>query len=132
VRLNGKKPRDKAYPKEITTLGDAIRKRRLDLGLKQKDVAKIIGCDQMSVLNWEKGHTHPSANHMPQVMIFLAHNRAAKSRDNPSDSRKVRQVNLGFESPRLQGKEAHHFISLEFHARWAMNPCSREGFTNME
>jgi hypothetical protein len=36
VRLNGKKPKDKAYPKEVQTIGDAIRKRRLDLGLKTK------------------------------------------------------------------------------------------------
>jgi DNA-binding XRE family transcriptional regulator len=79
VRLKGKKPRDKAYPKEVTTIGDAIRKRRLDLGLRQKDVAKIIGCDKTTILNWERGHTHPSANHMPQVVIFLAHNRVPKS-----------------------------------------------------
>lgn len=71
MRLKGKKPKDKAYPKEVKTLGDAIRKRRLDLGLLQKDVAKIIGCDKISVLNWERGHTHPSAKHMPQVVIFL-------------------------------------------------------------
>jgi DNA-binding XRE family transcriptional regulator len=79
VRLSGKKPRDKAYPKELTTIGDAIRKRRLDLGLLQKDVAKIVGCDKTTILNWERGHTHPSANHMPQVMIFMAHNRVPKS-----------------------------------------------------
>jgi transcriptional regulator with XRE-family HTH domain len=75
VRLSGKKPKDKAYPKEVTTLGDAIRKRRLDLGLLQKDVAKIIGCDQTTILNWEKGHTHPRANQMPEVVKFLGCNR---------------------------------------------------------
>jgi DNA-binding transcriptional regulator YiaG len=79
VRLKGKKPKDKAYPNKVATIGDAIRKRRFDLGLRQKDVAKIIGCDKTSVLNWERGHTHPSANHMPQVVIFLAHNRVAES-----------------------------------------------------
>jgi transcriptional regulator with XRE-family HTH domain len=79
VRLQGEKPKDKAYPKKVTTIGDAIRKRRLDLGLKQQDVARIIGCDQMSVLNWEKGHTQPSAKHMPQMMTFLARNRVPKS-----------------------------------------------------
>jgi DNA-binding XRE family transcriptional regulator len=79
VRLNGKKPRDKAYPKEVKTIGDAVRRRRLDLGLLQKDVAKIVGCDETTILNWERGHTHPSANHMPQVTIFLAHNGVPKS-----------------------------------------------------
>src|SRR4029077_11783511 len=60
VRLNGKKPKDKAYPKKVTTIGDAIRKRRLELRLRQKDLAKIIGYDKTNVLNWEKGHTRPS------------------------------------------------------------------------
>jgi transcriptional regulator with XRE-family HTH domain len=79
VRLSGKKPKGKAYPKAIKTIGDAIRKKRLDLGLRQKDVAKIIGCDKTTILNWERGHTHPSANHRRQVTIFLARNRVPKS-----------------------------------------------------
>jgi len=78
VRLKGKKPKNKAYPKEVKTIGDAIRKRRLDLGLRQKDVAKIIGCDKTTILNWERGHTHPFANHMSKVVIFLTRNRVPK------------------------------------------------------
>ncbi len=71
VRLQGKKPRDKAYPKKVKTIGDAVRKRRLDLSLLQKDVAKIIGCDKLTVVNWEKGHTSPSINKMAGVESFL-------------------------------------------------------------
>jgi DNA-binding XRE family transcriptional regulator len=71
VRLNGKKPPDKAYPAEVKTLGGAIRKRRLDFGLRQIDVATIIDCNQMSVLNWEKGHTQPQINKMAGIKRFL-------------------------------------------------------------
>jgi DNA-binding XRE family transcriptional regulator len=71
VRLNGKKPRDKAYPAEVKTLGDAIRARRLDLGLKQRDVAATIGCDKTSILNWEKGYNKPALNKMAGVAKFL-------------------------------------------------------------
>jgi transcriptional regulator with XRE-family HTH domain len=71
VRLNGKKPVDKAYPKEIKTIGDVIRTRRLDLGLKQKDIAKIIGCDKASVLNWEKGYNSPRGDKMARIERFL-------------------------------------------------------------
>jgi transcriptional regulator with XRE-family HTH domain len=71
VRLNGKKPRDKAYPKEVTTLGDAICARRLDLRLRQKDVAAIIGCDKASVLNWEKGYNKPTITKMSGIVRFL-------------------------------------------------------------
>jgi len=52
-----------------------IRKRRLDLGLRQRDVAEIIGCDTMTVVNWEKSHTaFPRINHMAGVVRFLGFN----------------------------------------------------------
>ena len=71
MRLSGKKPRSKAYPKEVKTVGDAIRKRRLDLGLHQKDAAKIIGCDKTSILNWEKGYTNPRSHKIAGIEGFL-------------------------------------------------------------
>jgi ribosome-binding protein aMBF1 (putative translation factor) len=46
MRLNRKRPKDMAYPKKVTTIGDTIRKRRLELRLRQKDLAKIIGYDK--------------------------------------------------------------------------------------
>jgi transcriptional regulator with XRE-family HTH domain len=51
-----------------------IRKRRLDQGLRQTDVAQIIGCDEMSVVNWEKGHTTPRVNQTAGVVRFLGFN----------------------------------------------------------
>ena len=52
-----------------------IRKRRLDLGLRQREVAKIIGCDTMTVVNWEKSHTAmPRISHMAGVVQFLGIN----------------------------------------------------------
>ena len=51
--------------------GNTIRKRRLDLGLLQREVAKLLGCDKTSVLNWEKGYTTPAASHMAGVVNFL-------------------------------------------------------------
>jgi transcriptional regulator with XRE-family HTH domain len=51
-----------------------IRKRRLDLGLRQIDAAKMIGCDEMSVVNWEKGHRSPRVNQMAGVVNFLGFN----------------------------------------------------------
>ncbi len=46
------------YP---TTIGEAIRKRRRDLGIRQVDAAISIGCNEMTVVNWEKGHTKPQS-----------------------------------------------------------------------
>jgi len=41
------------------TLGDRIKKWRLEQGLFQRDLAKIIGVDEMTIVNWEKGRTKP-------------------------------------------------------------------------
>jgi len=59
-------------------LGEEIRKRRLDLNLRQIDVAKIIGCDEMTVVNWEKGYSSPRINRMAKVVEFLGFNPLRK------------------------------------------------------
>jgi len=91
VRLNGKKPKDKAYPKKVTTIGDAIRKRRLELRLRQKDLAKIIGYDKTSVLNWEKGHTRPSSEF---CCVKALSNLIMNNRGGWTPNRRVWNVNL--------------------------------------
>ena len=58
--LKAKRPRIRAYPEELKTIGDHIRKRRLDLGLLQKDVGRLVGVDTTTVTNWEKGRTGPT------------------------------------------------------------------------
>ena len=64
----------KGYPATPKTMGEEIRKRRLDLNLRQIDVAKIVGCDEMTVVNWEKGYASPRIHHMPKVVEFLGFN----------------------------------------------------------
>src|ERR1041384_3283093 len=49
VCLKGQEPLPGAYPRELRTLGDRLRKRRLDLGLRQKDVAGLLEVDEMTV-----------------------------------------------------------------------------------
>ena len=62
------------YPASPKTIGEAIRKRRLDLGLKQRDAAKMIGCNYLTIVNWEKGHFTPRVNHMAGLVRFLGYN----------------------------------------------------------
>ena len=64
----------KGYPANPKTIGEAIRKRRLDLNLRQIDVAAIIDCDEISVVNWEKGRWTPHIKHMPGILRFLGYN----------------------------------------------------------
>ena len=64
----------KGYPACPKNIGEMLRKRRLDLGLRQIDAAKMIGCDEMTIVNWEKGHRSPRVNHMAGVVDFLGFN----------------------------------------------------------
>jgi len=45
--------RAKALPRP-TTLGECIRKARLEKGKTQKALAEAVGVDEMTVVNWEK------------------------------------------------------------------------------
>jgi transcriptional regulator with XRE-family HTH domain len=63
----------KGYPANPKTIGEAIRKRRLDLGLRQIDVAGIIDCDELTIVHWEKGHRIPRINHMTGIVRFLGY-----------------------------------------------------------
>lgn len=53
-------------------LGEHIRKRRLDLGLLQVEVAAEIGVTESTVWNWEHG-TEPELIHIPAVLAFLGY-----------------------------------------------------------
>ena len=50
-----------------------MRKTRLDLGLLQKDVARIIGVTTDSVTNWEKNRSSPSPRFIPRITRFLGY-----------------------------------------------------------
>ena len=61
------------YPKELNTLGDHIKAKRLDLGLFQKKVAKIIGVTTDTITNWEKNRNQPMYWHYPRITEFLGY-----------------------------------------------------------
>ena len=70
ISLKGQKPLHKAYPQQLKTLGDHLRKRRLDLKLLQKEVAQIIGVDEATIWNWEKNRTSPLLYYIPKIVEF--------------------------------------------------------------
>jgi len=74
VALKVKKLKSPKYPKKLETLGDHIRKRRLDLGLFQKEVAEKIGVDETTIYNWERNATNPPNRHIPRIIEFLGCN----------------------------------------------------------
>jgi len=74
VTLKAQRPPDSKYPKELRTLGDLIRKRRLDLGLFQKQVAEQIGVDEETIFRWESNESRPQIQFFPAIIKFLNYN----------------------------------------------------------
>ena len=66
-------PKRHLYPLEIKTLGDHIRKRRLELGLTQKEAAKAIGVEVTTLRNWEMSRTVPRTKYVPAAIRFLGY-----------------------------------------------------------
>ena len=71
LAFEGERPLPNGYPTDLRTIGDHIRKPRLDLGLLQKDVAAIIGVSVCTITNWEKGNTEPMRAHRRPIADFL-------------------------------------------------------------
>jgi DNA-binding XRE family transcriptional regulator len=58
------------YPKQINSLGDHIRARRLDLKLLQKQVADQIGVHEQTITGWERNATSPEIHYIPAILNF--------------------------------------------------------------
>lgn len=73
VALSSPKPKPPEYPKALETLGDHLRKARLDRSLLQKQVARQLGVNALTVTNWELGHTPPDLPFIPKIIEFLGY-----------------------------------------------------------
>ena len=62
------------YPEVLEHLGHHLLKRRLDLGLQQKQVAKLIGTGAWNLRNWETGRHVIHNSFYPRVIQFLGYN----------------------------------------------------------
>src|SRR5437667_9909875 len=72
IRIKCLKPKDTDF--EPRTLGEHVRKRRLQLGLTQKRAAKELGVNPWTVLNWETGRFEPPIRWLPAILRFLGYN----------------------------------------------------------
>ncbi len=53
-----KLPSNRNHPPDLPspgTLGERIKKWRLEQGLFERNLAKIIGVSEMTIVNWERG-----------------------------------------------------------------------------
>lgn len=73
VVLVGEKRPSESYPKTLVTLGDHLRKRRLDLGLTQDQAAIRLGADRTSVSYWESNYRPANEQHLASIYAFLGY-----------------------------------------------------------
>lgn len=73
IRLVAKRPPPQGYPKDLRALGDHLRKKRLDLGLSQKEAAVQLRISAGTLYNWEKSLTSPQQRLVPRIHAFLGY-----------------------------------------------------------
>jgi len=73
IAPRARKPPCATYPKELKTLGDHLRRRRLDLKLFQRDVARRLDVNEATTYNWENSRTLPRVAFVPRIIAFLGY-----------------------------------------------------------
>ena len=53
------------------TLGEHLRRRRIDRGLLQREVGVQIGVSSETICGWELGRTDPDIRYLPAIHRFL-------------------------------------------------------------
>jgi DNA-binding transcriptional regulator YiaG len=59
------------YPRHLVTIGDHLRKRRLEFGLSQPQLAKQLGVSAASILNWELRKQVPELRFLKRLWEFV-------------------------------------------------------------
>ncbi len=73
IELIAPKPLPIGLPENPKTLGERIRKARMERGQFQKDVAGILHVTTSSVENWERNMTKPLLDWLPRIIDFLGY-----------------------------------------------------------
>lgn len=55
----------------LPTSGEALKRRRLELGLTQRNIADALGITAAAVSSWESGSTSPLSKHIPALLRVL-------------------------------------------------------------
>src|ERR1700690_408918 len=71
--LTASKPKCLGYPVYPKSIGDHLRKRRMDLGLLQKVVAQRMGGCVATITNWKLNRTQPELRQLPKIFAFLGY-----------------------------------------------------------
>lgn len=76
--LRAIKPKPSTYPKSLDTICDHLRQKRLDLGLRHRDIAELMGVNVNTTESWENHHHFPEEKHVAKIIEFLGYNPIPK------------------------------------------------------
>ena len=60
-------------PQNLISIGDHIKKKRLEQQLTQLQLARLIGIEETSVYNWENNRSNPKIYLLPKITEFLGY-----------------------------------------------------------
>ncbi|MGA8148737.1 MAG: helix-turn-helix transcriptional regulator [Gallionellaceae bacterium] len=83
IKVSLKSLRKKPFDFEPQTLGEQIKKRRLELDLSQTEAGQMLGVNFYTLLNWEKGRTEPLIDYIPAILVFLGFDPFPKPKTIP-------------------------------------------------
>lgn len=73
IHFKTSKYKPDGYPTELMTIGDHIKKKRLDLSISQAKVAHSLGLNENTIAQWELNHKKPLISFMPKIVSFLGY-----------------------------------------------------------
>jgi transcriptional regulator with XRE-family HTH domain len=68
-----------------SSLGEHLKKRRLELGLTQKETGKYLAVTSFTATNWEHGQRKPSVQHLPAICQFLGYDPEQRTPSTPAE-----------------------------------------------
>jgi DNA-binding XRE family transcriptional regulator len=68
-----KSAKPKPYPSIPITLGDHLKKRRVEFGHIQRELAEHLGVSESTVRHWETNTTTPAIRFVPRIITFLGY-----------------------------------------------------------
>jgi len=63
-----------SVPKNPTTIGSRLRRRRLELGIHQSEAARILGVSTVTLSRWECDKVYPTWAQQPTLTAYLGYN----------------------------------------------------------
>jgi transcriptional regulator with XRE-family HTH domain len=103
LRLKGSRPPDFSisYAREPKTLGEHLRKQRLYRGLRQRDLAQIIGVREETVARWEKDRGRPLVRLYPAIIAFIGSDPDRVDGSSPASCLRALRRRLGLTQAEL-------------------------------